>query len=138
MPISIPYPYFELRFDAKGKPVDPAQLDTLLDGLAAKHVTDLFVISHGWNNDEKEAHALYEELFKNVKAQERNVNVAGRSFAVAGVIWPSKKFDAAEDSPKAASLGGKKGQARLAEQIDTLREFLSAAGSAAKHKKELD
>ncbi len=138
MPITIPYPYFELRFDAKGKPADAAQVTALLDGLAANQITDLFIISHGWNNDEKEAHQLYEELFKNVKAQERNVNVAGRSFAVAGVIWPSKKFDAAEDSPKAASIGGKKVQTRLAEQIDTLRAFLAAAGSAAKHKKDLD
>lgn len=138
MPINIPYPYFEIRFDAKGKPEDPAQLPALLDGLAAKHVTDLFVVSHGWNNDQREAHDLYEELFKNVKAQEKNVNVSGRAFAVAGIIWPSKKFDAAEDAPKAASLGGKKGQARLAQQIDTLRDFLARGGSAAKHKKDLE
>src|SRR5262245_55530145 len=138
MPINIPYPYFELGFDAKGKPVDSAQIPALLDGLAAKHITDLFVVSHGWNNDQREAHDLYEELFKNVKAQEKNVNVTGRTFAVAGVIWPSKKFDAAEDAPKAASLGGKKGEARLAQQIDTLRDFLVAGGAAAKHTKDLE
>jgi hypothetical protein len=140
MTVNIPYPYFELGFDAKGKPADAAQLPALLDGLAAKHVTDLFVVSHGWNNDQREAHDLYEELFKNVKAQEKNVNVSGRTFAVAGIIWPSKKFDAAEDAPKAASLGGKKGQARLGQQIDTLRAFLADGGAAAaaKHKKDLE
>jgi len=138
MPIDIPYPYFELGFDAKGKPVDAAQLPALLDGLATKHITDLFVVSHGWNNDQREAHDLYEELFKNVKAQEKNVNVNGRTFGVAGVIWPSKKFDAAEDAPKAASLGGKKGEVRLAQQIDTLRDFLAAGGGAAKHTKDLE
>ena len=138
MPVRIPYPYFELRFDAKGTPADAAQLPTLLDGLTRHAVTDLFVVSHGWNNDPTEAHALYEELFKNVKAQESRVNVAGRTFAVAGIIWPSKKFDVAEDSPNAASLRGSKKLARLSEQIDTLREFLSAGGSAAKHRKELD
>ena len=63
MPVRIPYPYVELRFDAKGKPADAAQLPALLDGLTRHAVTDLFVVSHGWNNDPTEAHALYEELF---------------------------------------------------------------------------
>jgi hypothetical protein len=138
MPVNIPYPYFELRFNAKGKPEDDTQLPALLDALATKQITDLFFVSHGWNNDPQEAHVLYEELFKNVKAQEQKVNVGNRRFAVAGIIWPSKKFDVADDAPKAASIGGKKGHARLAAQIDTLREFLAAGGSAAKHKKDLD
>jgi hypothetical protein len=105
MPVQIPYPYFELEFDASGKPTDAKQLPALIDGLKKSKTTDLFVISHGWNNDEKDAHALYQELFNNVKAQEKNVDVTGRTFAVAGIIWPSKKFDAAEDAPNAASIG---------------------------------
>jgi hypothetical protein len=135
MPVQIPYPYFELEFDAKGKPTDAKQLTALIDGLRKNKTTDVFVISHGWNNDEKDAHALYQELFNNVKAQEKNVDVSGRTFAVAGVIWPSKKFDAAEDSPNAASLG--KGHARLIEQIDTLAAFLAEGPGGAKHTKDL-
>ena len=104
MPVQIPYPYFELEFDAKGKAANATQLTALIDGLQKNKTTDLFIISHGWNNDEKDAHALYQELFNNIKAQEKNVDVTGRSFAVAGVIWPSKKFDAAEDAPNAASI----------------------------------
>ena len=136
MPVQIPYPYFELEFDAKGKPTDAKQLPALIDGLRKNEITDLFIVSHGWNNDEKEAHALYQELFTNVKAQEKNVNAAGRSFAVAGVIWPSKQFDAAEDKPNAASLGA--GHDRLVKQIDTLEAFLAAGPNAAKHKKDLE
>jgi hypothetical protein len=136
MPVQIPYPYFELEFDAKGKPTDAAQLPALIDGLRKNKITDLFIVSHGWNNDEKDAHALYQELFTNVKAQESNTNVTGKSFAVAGVIWPSKKFDAAEDKPNAASLGT--GHDRLVEQIDTLEAFLAAGPDAAKHKKDLE
>ena len=99
MPVQIPYPYFELELDAKGKPTDAKQLPALIDGVKKNKTTDLFIVAHGWNNDEKEAHALYQELFTNVKAQEKNVGVKGCVFAVAGIIWPSKKFDAAEDSP---------------------------------------
>ena len=99
-------------------------------------MTDLFIISHGWNNDPKEAHALYQELFTNVKAQEQNVGTTGRTFAVAGVIWPSKKFDVADDKPNAASLGN--GVSRLRNQVETLAAFLAEGSSGAKHKKELD
>jgi hypothetical protein len=74
-------------------------------------------------------------LFTNVKAQEKNVDVKGRTFAVAGIIWPSKKFDAAEDSPNAASIGT--GHDRLSEQVDTLVAFMADAPGAAKHKKDL-
>jgi len=135
MPVQIPYPYFELEFDANGKPTDAKQLPALIDGLQKNKTTDLFVISHGWNNDEKDAHALYQELFNNVKAQEKNVDVKGRTFAVAGIIWPSKKFDAAEDAPNAASIGT--GHDRLGAQIDTLAAFLADAPGGAKHKKDL-
>ena len=134
MPVQIPYPYFELQFDGKGKPVDPNQLTALIDGLRQRQATDVFIVSHGWNNDPKEAHALYQELFTNVKGQEASVGVGGRTFAVAGVIWPSKKFDVAEDKPNAASLGD--GVARLRAQVDTLAAFLADGG--AKHTKELD
>ncbi len=136
MPVQIPYPYFELRFDGKGQPADPNQLQALVDGLKSSKVTDLFIISHGWNNDEKDAHALYQALFTNVKAQEQNVNVAGRTFAVAGVIWPSKRFDNAQDKPNAASIGD--GSSRLMRQIDTLQAFLADGPNAAKDKADLD
>lgn len=34
MPVRIFYPYFELCFDAKGKPADTKQLAALLDGIS--------------------------------------------------------------------------------------------------------
>jgi hypothetical protein len=136
MPVQIPYPYVELEMDANGKPTDAAQLPALIDALKTNKTTDLFLISHGWNNDEKDAHTLYQQLFTNIKAQEKNVDVSGRTIAVAGVIWPSKKFDAAEDAPNAASLGT--GHARLLGQIETLEAFLASGADAAKHKKDLE
>ncbi len=78
-------PYREATFDKKGK----------LEGTFAvpAGVTDLFVVSHGWNNSREEAHALYRELFTNFVEVGKPGDFAGRTFAVAGVIWPSKKFD---------------------------------------------
>jgi hypothetical protein len=138
MPVKIPYPYSELRFDAKGTPEDAKQLPALIDGLKKSKITDLFIASHGWNNDQKEANALYTELFTNVKKQEGSVNTAGRAFAVAGIIWPSKKFDTAEDAPNAASLDGNAGHTRVKKQVDTLKAFFADGPGAAKHAKDLD
>ena len=135
MPVKIPYPYFELRFNADGSAADAKQLPALIAGLRDAGATDVFLASHGWNNDQKEAHALYGELFTNVKAQEKNVPVGGRVFAVAGVIWPSKRFDVAEDSPNAASLGT--GTARIGKQVDALLALLKDGPNAAKHAVDL-
>jgi len=134
MPVQIPFPYFEIEANADGTAKDPSQISALLSGVKQNAITDLFVASHGWNNDAAEAHALYQELFTNVAAQAKT-SAADRKFGVAGIIWPSKRFDVADDAPNAASLGD--GHARVAKQIDTLADFLSAGHAGATDKKEL-
>jgi hypothetical protein len=79
-------PYLEAEFDKKGALTSPAPV-------LPDKVTDLFVVSHGWNNDKQEAEALYEELFTNFMTVGDPADLAGRSLAIIGVIWPSKKFD---------------------------------------------
>ena len=79
-------PYVETEFDKKGALTSPAPL-------LPDKVTDLFVISHGWNNDKQDAEALYQELFTNFMTVGDPADLAGRSQAIIGVIWPSKKFD---------------------------------------------
>ena len=94
-------PYFEAEFDKNGKPTSPSPV-------LPDKVTDLFVVSHGWNNDKDEAEALYEELFTNFMAVGDPADLAGRSLAIIGVIWPSKKFDelvAASGEDQAAGGG---------------------------------
>lgn len=78
-------PFVEAQFDKNGTLQSPVVLPA--------GVTDLFVISHGWNNNAEEARGLYRELFTNFVAVARPNDLPGRSFAIVGVIWPSKKFD---------------------------------------------
>lgn len=131
MPVTIPFPYVQLDFDDRGRP-RAGQLQTLLDTIDREHVTDLFVMSHGWNNDEREAHDLYNRLFTHIDAQRANVPVDGRVFAVAGVIWPSKKFDAAEDDAGgAAAFGDGAANRRLEAQLDTLAATVRTAAARA-------
>jgi hypothetical protein len=79
-------PYVEARFDEKGQSQNGGEVTV------AAGTTDLFVISHGWNNSADEARELYRELFTNFAAV-HPPGTGNRTFAVIGVIWPSKKFD---------------------------------------------
>jgi hypothetical protein len=78
-------PYVEAQFDKNGSPQNTVALPA--------GVTDLFVMSHGWNNDADTARNLYRAFFTNFVAVGRPGDLPGRSFAIVGVIWPSKEFD---------------------------------------------
>jgi hypothetical protein len=91
---------FDVEFTKTGSPFKTAQVDALAAGLAG--VTDLLVVSHGWNNDMADARALYDALLGNVStildhASDANApaaikRLAGRTYAACQVFWPSKKF----------------------------------------------
>src|SRR5262245_26413025 len=78
-------PYVAAEFDKSGKSVNAV---TLPSG-----VTDVIVVSHGWNNSRQDAEALYADLFANFAAVAQPNDLGNRSVAIVGVIWPSKRFD---------------------------------------------
>nr|MBA2435170.1 hypothetical protein [Chthoniobacterales bacterium] len=53
-------PYFEAQFDKDGSPLSEVNLPA--------DVTDLFVMSHGWNNNDADARELYRKFFENLVA----------------------------------------------------------------------
>lgn len=87
------FTHFDVEFTKDGKVFDNAQADAVLANLSK--FTDLFVVSHGWNNDMQEARLLYDNFFKSagqlldIKAVE---GLAQRKFGVIRLFWPSKKF----------------------------------------------
>jgi hypothetical protein len=85
--------YKSVEFTKLGEVHQPAQIVDIVNG--AKGVTDLFIASHGWNNDKNEAEELYDGLFENVTRALGSPS--DRSFAVAKVYWPSKRFAIAEE-----------------------------------------
>jgi hypothetical protein len=93
------FPFWELEFDASGD--RRAGAKELLDEVPTSAATDLFVFSHGWNNDRNDAMRLYERFF----AEFRNVGVVTDTVATAGVIWPAMRW-ADEGDPAAAASGG--------------------------------
>ena len=106
-------PVFEIEFDTAGKLFAPTQLNELSSHLQAQTVTDLVLFSHGWNNDMADARKLYTGLFTALGAFTGAATpakgMAGRHFAGAAVLWPSKKFTDEELIPGggAAALGSR-------------------------------
>lgn len=98
------------------------EVDSLRDMLGQEGVTDLVVISHGWNNDMADARALYQSFFVSLRAVldgAHGPDLGGRAIAVLGVLWPSKKFaDADLIASGAADIGGAPGDAEIAAALD--------------------
>jgi hypothetical protein len=83
----------EIQFDKEATVVGSP--DALLELAADAHVTDLVVMSHGWNNDIADARDLYTKLAASLRAIIDNGAVPAlseRHIGLAGVFWPSKKF----------------------------------------------
>ncbi|WP_156901763.1 hypothetical protein [Azohydromonas australica] len=62
---------------------------------AANH-SDIFVFSHGWNNDWSTATQRYESFIKGFQAQRRSLNLpmpAGYKPLLVGVFWPSQALE---------------------------------------------
>jgi hypothetical protein len=114
-------PFFPLAFDKRQRLVDPGQLGALRDHLAAAGVTDLLVVSHGWNNDLADALQLYEKLLGKVAAAGRG-RWGDREVALVGVFWPSKRFADRDLIPGgAAGVEGDVPTAVLVAEIEALR-----------------
>jgi pimeloyl-ACP methyl ester carboxylesterase len=126
------FPYFEVQFTKRGNLSEPAEKQALLAGVG--QLDELFVISHGWNNDIAEARDLYRRLFANVRrALERGraPDFAARRIGVLGVLWPSKKFADEDLIPGGgASFGGALDDDTLAEQIEGLKGTFDAPDEA--------
>jgi len=84
---------FDVEFRKDGSIHDNSQVSRLLDGLDG--LSDLLVLSHGWNNDKVEAADLYDRFIRSVREIGDADVVPGakcRRLGVVRVYWPSKKF----------------------------------------------
>ena len=106
-------PAFDVEFTKDGDVFQQPQADALLAGLGP--ITDLLVLSHGWNNDKADASQLYDELLGNidklldlrsqppasVPAPLRDFvdRLRDRNFAAVRIFWPSKRFTDADLIP---------------------------------------
>jgi hypothetical protein len=107
------FPYFEVQFNKAGALHEEAEVAALLGFLDRNEVTDLFVLSHGWNNHMDEARELYRKLLASIAVKlSASPALASRKFAVLGLFWPSKKF-----SDKSLIAGGAASGESLADSV---------------------
>jgi hypothetical protein len=127
------FPYFEVQFTKQGDPFKPAEITELMTFVEQGGTTDLFVISHGWNNDMADARSLYDRLFKCVRGIVNSGKIAGaaaKSYAILAILWPSKKFADDELIPSgAAGARSAIGVAQLQKQLDALKGGFDARGA---------
>jgi hypothetical protein len=102
--------YWQVSFDEHGELSGPVGGE-LVDELPGAGLKDLFVFSHGWNNDVAKARALYEGFFTQVRAVLPESRVAATGLA--GVLWPSMRWP--DELPAAVDEGG---AASLGQQVD--------------------
>lgn len=123
------FPYFEVELDKRGKVADPDQVAAL-----ERHVvrddgpTDLFVLSHGWNNDMAQARALYARLLGHLRDHldaGRVPGLEGRRWSVFAVLWPSKKFADEDLIPSGAAAAPGVDQGDLDEALRDLQGFFA-------------
>lgn len=123
-------PYIEAEFDKNGAEAG-AQVNL------PAGVTDLFVISHGWNNNKLRAEELYRKFFENFIAVAHPGDLPGRNFAIVGIIWPSKEYDASVAvsgvsgaAQGSAGLGAADADSSkvLEEKLDQMKEIFTEPG----------
>ncbi|MFF7646945.1 serine-threonine protein kinase [Streptomyces canus] len=92
-------PYWELTFDADGDP-DPGRRDRLLAEVVDRGVSDLLVLSHGWNSDRSAATRLCSHFFEPFPELAPTARLG-----YVGVVWPSMRFsdEPIPDFPRAVA-----------------------------------
>ena len=83
-------PYYIITFDKNGQCTSPAALDDLFETVKSR--SDVFMFSHGWNNDWDAVIARYDrfiERFGHVQQQWWKNPTRAFAPALVGVFWPS-------------------------------------------------
>ena len=94
--------------------------------MAAGGITDLFVLSHGWNNGVDSARNLYQGMFGLLADQ---LGGHAEHCAAVGVVWPSLLFpdDDPATAPPVPSTGAQLARA-LAPAFPDQQQHLAAIG----------
>jgi hypothetical protein len=99
-------PFWTLEFTKEGAPTDAAALQRFPSEVKSEGITDLFVFSHGWNNDHRAATSLYRRFFAEVATLLNDdmvpKKIPGAKVGIVGVLWPSILWpdDAPSDGPQ--------------------------------------
>ncbi len=122
-------PFYIIPFDKKGRCEGPQTRQHLVDAVQNGTYTDVFLFSHGWNNDWATSVSRYEDFLKGYMNMRRRhslpVPTPYRPLLV-GIFWPSTAlvFGEKEKGPSIAAAGDPAVMdAAVAEERDEVREI---------------
>lgn len=133
-------PFFPLEITKDGELFSKQEVSAIRTAIGQTgdgKLTDVFVISHGWNNDMADARELYNGLFTNVAALlPQHASLQGRKFAIVGVFWPSKKFADSELIPSGGAVsmaedGAGPDSSALKQKLESLKGTFDVPDGAA-------
>ncbi|MFK7914320.1 MAG: hypothetical protein AB8B93_10435 [Pseudomonadales bacterium] len=133
------FTHLNTTFDKHGQRVDQdpvAALTRLLEQTAGAPFTDLLVLSHGWNNNARQAREFYDDLLQSLLQVARDQGqVLPDSLAVLALHWPSKQFDfeRRRGAGGAASIAANDRAADQASVLAALEDLRDFAESDAQH-----
>jgi len=95
------WPTWEIQFDRSGN-VDPAARAALLTEIPGAGITDLVVMSHGWNSSPDHSRVLYKQWFGML--DKLVPDGTPHQIGTLGVIWPSMLWP--DETPPGGAGGG--------------------------------
>lgn len=115
---------FDVELTRDGALFDYSQVLAAID--AAGQLTDMFVLSHGWNNNREDAAGLYDRLTESlvqVAGISSMQSLASRRFGAIRIFWPSKRFEEAALIPGggAAAVDGDESEKSVRDALERLR-----------------
>ncbi|QSX76932.1 hypothetical protein [Agrilutibacter solisilvae] len=114
------FPYYIIPFDKDGRCEGPATREHLLNAAAGKNFTDIFLFSHGWNNDWETATKRYSDFIDGYVGQRTTLGLPkkdGYKPLLVGVFWPSQAL-AWFDSETGPGFAGAGDPATAAPEVD--------------------
>lgn len=121
-------PYYIIPFDKRGLCDGPQTRQHLLDSVKEGSYSDIFLFSHGWNNDWTVATKRYEEFisgYMNMRRQHNLPMPANYRPLLVGIFWPSTAlvFGQDETGPQIAAADPALVDQGIAEERREIREL---------------
>jgi len=101
-------PLYLVEFDKDGRVENPLTRQHLIDAVKNGTFSDLYILSHGWNNTFDDAMRLYDELLTGYLNDRQSVGLNDAAYrpVYVGVIWPSTALVFPwENGPDMAAFG---------------------------------
>ena len=101
------WPHWQIQFDKSGD-TDAATRTALLSQITSQDLTDLIVMSHGWNNSADRARLLYEQWFgilPRLLPAQSTAKLGTLGVIWPSMLWPDESLPVAEDTSPGGAAG---------------------------------